>query len=784
MRLGPLAPAALPLKLILAASLLLAGCGGSNSNNGNSPQSFDSLVLFDPVNATNPITPFPFDGLFNGFSTPTLNIPFPPNSAPLTDINQVDGFSTTAQIFADVAGTLDYSTVPANIVIVNSATGQVLAPGTDFTVENENATATDALTGTLEPISAQRSRLLISPLKPLAPSTRYLVALTNGMKTTSGAGVIASDAFLITSSATPVSQQTDPSLSQYSSAQLAELEALRSQLIYPVVQAFVAANVPASSIVLAWSFTTQSISDALTLVAQNATAGVIEVENTGVTTADPSIGGFGLADIYAGITTIPYYLQVAQTTPAPTTAPSYDPAPLSGFWHADPTKPSSAMFLGQVPCGAFAEGATVNGVTLAPSASTTACFPSLDASTASVQTVPVLVTVPNASSGQTEPAGGWPVVIFQHGITQDREDVFAVADGLAKAGFVAVAMDLPLHGVTSTSDPFYQNQLFAGSPAAGLITGERTFNLDLENNSTGAPGPDGVIDPSGTWFINLSSLITSRDNLREAVADLIVLGKSVKTLSLSGGATVDVNPGRIYFFGHSLGGIVGGTLLAVDTDIGAAVLANPGGGVAKLLDASPTFGPIISAGLGAAGNPEGTDNFPSTPLYETFLKFAQTLVDSGDPINYAAAASANHPIDMIEVIGDLVVPNSALSTCPAPLPAGVDSTATLITACAATATQDVTVEPGYLSGTNPLIAAQGLTIIGPVSPPIATPDIVTGAKLNYVVQFAQGEHGTVLSPAGPTGPTEFLAVTEEMQNEAAQFLASGGECLPVGGNCQ
>jgi dienelactone hydrolase len=758
--------------LCCAASVLLVACGGSG-NSGKQAQTFASLALFDPVNATSPITPFPFDGLFSGASTPTLNIPFPPGSAPLTDMNQVDGFSTTSPIFADVAGQLDYSTVPANIVIVNSSTGQVLVPGVDFTVENEIATATDPLSGALTPISSQRSRLYISPLKPLAPSTRYLVALLNGMRTVDGGGVIASDAFNITASATPVSEQSDPQLAQYNATQLAELEALRSQLIHPVVQAL-SAQIPASSMVLAWSFTTESISDALTLVAQNAGAGLIAVANTTQTTA--VAGGFGMADIYAGITTVPYYLQVpSAANPA---------APLSGFWHADPAKPNNAAsFLGQIPCGAFAAGATVNGVTLQPSASTTACFPSLDASTASTQTVPVLVTVPNANSGQTEPAGGWPVVIFQHGITQDRENVLAVADGLARAGFVAVAMDLPLHGVTNTADPFYRNQLFAGTPAAALITGERTFDLDLENNASGAAGPDGVIDGSGTWFINLQSFITSRDNLREAVADLIVLGKSVKGLDLNGDGTPDVNPNRIYYFGHSLGGIVGGTLLAVDSDIRAAVLANPGGGVAKLLDASASFGPPIAAGLAAQGQAQGTDNFPSAPLYESFLKFAQTLVDSGDPINYAAAASVAHAIDMIEVIGDQVVPNTALSTCPVPLPVGVDSTATLITACAGSASQDVTVEPGYLSGTDPLIAAQGLSVVGPVTPPLATPDVITGAKLDYVVQFAQGEHGTVLSPAGPNGATQFLAVTEEMQSEAAQFLASDGQCLAVGGSC-
>ncbi|MDR3418573.1 MAG: hypothetical protein P4L83_20575 [Nevskia sp.] len=763
--------------VFVSAAMLLSGCGGGGE--GKSPQTFSApsqataLVLFDPTNVTTPVIPFPFDGLFSGSATPTLNVPGTP--APLSDINQLDGFSTTASIFADVEAPIDYTPakLAPHILFINGSTGAPLQYGVDFTVDNENATATNPVNGAQMPISAQRSRLLISPLKPLAPSTRYIVAILAGLPTLDGSTVVASPSFQITSSATPVSQQTNPALAQYNSTQLAQLEALRSQLIYPVVQGLTqATQLPASQFLLAWSFTTQSIGRTLSLVAQNATAGVIQVADTTINTANPKIGAFGLAEIYAGVTTIPYYLNVAKS--------NHDPSPLSGYWQADPTKPDTNFtFLGQIPCVAYATGAAVNGVTLKPSASTTACFPYVNAGTAQVQTVPVLVTVPNANSGQTKPAGGWPVVIFQHGITQNRENVFAVADGLAKAGFVAVAMDLPLHGITNTGDPFYHNQLFTGTPAAALITGERTFDLDLENNTTSAPGPDGAIDPSGTYYINLQSLITSRDNNREAVADLITLAKTVKTLSLSGGATVDVNPNRIYYFGHSLGGIVGGTLLGVDSDIRAAVLANPGGGVGKLLDASKSFGPPIAAGLAGNGLQQGSDD------YETFLRFAQTLVDSGDPVNYGAAASAGHAIDMIEVIGDTVVPNSAPTTCPANLnPTTIFSPAQLVTGCPATATEDVVIQTGYLSGTDPLIAAQGLTVIGPVNPPIASPDVVKAAKLDYVVKFAQGTHGSVLSPAGPGGATQFLAVTQEMQSEAAQFLASDGQCLAVGGSCQ
>ena len=755
-----------PVVFVSAATLMLAACG-SGGDTGKGPQTFSSLVLFDPTNAS-AIIPFPFDGLFSGATTPTLNVPGTP--APLSDINQLDGFSTTASIFADIAGSIDYKTLPGHVLIINGATGAVLVPGTDFTVENENATAADPLTGQQTPISSQRSRLLISPLKPLAAATTYLVAITKGIKTTAGADIIGSDSFRITSSATPVDKQTDPALANFTATQKATLEALRSQLIYPVVQAL-SAKIPADQLALAWSFTTQSIDTTLQLVAKAATATVIQVAPTGLSTGQSGIPGLGLASVYAGVTALPYNLAV----PTPTNPT----AALSAFWHADPTKPDSGIFAptrnapaaSQVPCAAFV---AVAG--LKPSASTTACFPQLDASKTSLQTVPVIVTVPNAKSGQTKPAGGWPVVIFQHGITQNRENIFAVADGLARAGFVVVAMDLPLHGVTSKTDPFYHNQLFTGSPAAGLITGERTFDLDLENNSTGAPGPDGTIDGSGTYFINLQSLITSRDNLREAVSNLLTLSKTVGTLDLDRDGTADTNPARVYYFGHSLGGIVGGTLLGVDSGIRAAVLANPGGGVGKLLDASKSFGPAISAGLSAAGLKEGSDD------YETFLRFAQTLVDSGDPVNYGAKASANHAIDLIEVVNDLVVPNAAPSTCPVPLPAGISSTAALVAACPGTATEDVAIQTGYLSGTDPLIAAQGLNIIGPLTVPVASPQTKLGAKLNYAVKFAPGASGTV-SHSTVLDPSKDPLVTQEMQSEAAQFLASDGQCLAIAGSC-
>ena len=141
-----------------------------------------------------------------------------------------------------------------------------------------------------------------------------------------------------------------------------------------------------------------------------------------------------------------------------------------------------------------------------------------------------VVTLPNSRSGHSKPANGWPVVIFEHGITRNRTDALAIASSFAAAGWAVAAVDLPMHGVTDTTNPFYQ------------APNEQTFNLDLIVNASGATGPDGIIDPTGTSFINLPYPLASRDNLRQGVVNLLALTRALPTLDL------DANPATAHMF--------------------------------------------------------------------------------------------------------------------------------------------------------------------------------------------------------------------------------------------
>ena len=726
---------------VIAATLSLVGCVGDDEDQQVVTESY---VGFDPVVASadnanlpanqqrGPVIPFPFDALFAGAKTPTLNIPNSGNVPFVANANMQDGFSTTASWFIDIFGLVDMTTVQTNLVIVEkTATPRVLVYGVDYTLQSSTVKDSSGI-----PISAQRTRLLIEPLKPLMPSTTYVVALKKGVKTTNGGMVQPSYMFNLLNSDTKISDSSDSYLTRFSAAEKANLEALQLRAIRPVVLGLAPLGI--TNVLLAYTITTQSTTKTLDMVAAATMAGDIAANKTPFTAQallPATVPNADQTDVYVGTLKVPYYGDIPSAT-KPT-------ATLSSFWKADVTKPDAAAgFLGTAgACSAYVEKLVVNGIQLEPSVSTTACFPMPVKQ--SDQTIPMLVTVPKG----VKPPNGWPVVIFQHGITRNRADMLAIAPALASAQFVTVAIDLPLHGIAPTD------------AAKGLrISGvsERTFDVDFVNNTTNAPGQDTVVDGSGTHFINLASPITSRDNLRQGAADILVLAKSLPNLNLDGVAGGDIDASKIRFVGISLGSIVGTVALGADKGktIGAASLSVGGGAIPKLLDASKSYGPIITAGLAASGIAENTDS------YETFMRFAQTLTDSGDPINFAVAAKTNHPIHLTEVVGDLVVPNSAM-------------------AGAASATQDFVGISAFLSGTEALARVMGVdqTMAALDVAGITASQQINPTGLGVLVKFKQGSHGSLIDPSSN------LAVTQEMQRQTVNFIVSNGVCLPIGQNC-
>lgn len=668
----------LVLAAIVSHFLLLAGCSGGSGidSDGIGPTDTSSGSL--PGGSTVPpppaglhplfqvaqgLLPYPTDLYFSGSADGTLNIS-PANSLipAQAALNALDGYGVNSAIRARFSGAVNAASLtPASVrvirVNIDNATkatvgvAGVLVAGIDYSV----ALATD--------IGVGNQIVEIRPLKPLVPSTGatnngYLVLLTNGITDASGAATVPDTDYANIKTAL-AGGSTCPSITNATMNGVCRLTGAHLQIAGAV-------GVSPASVVLSFSFSTGSTRDTLAAVAAGATAQPIVVQNTGLTTQQVNPALPGVANVFSGVLQIPYYLSKA--------------APLTGSWQGNPSPLGGTRFLTRF-----------NPVPVATE----------------TLSIPLLATVPNAASGRTKPPAGWPVVIFQHGITGNRTNVFGLADSFAAQGFVVVAIDQPLHGITDPMNPLYQQ------------ANERTFNLDVMNNATGAAGPDGVIDSSGASFINLTSLLTARDNLRQASADLLTFTRSVGNLDVTADGLSDIDATRIHFVGQSLGSIVAVSWISLSAGVQTATLSVPGGLVTRLLLDSPTFGPRIIAGLQAQGL------VPGTTLFNQFFRDAQNVIEAGDPINYMAAAAAAKPILLHQVIGDIVIPNSA--------------TQRLI---------DIAALPKVSTpGPNPVSRAY--------------------------VSFTAGVHSSLLDP------TSSLPATVEMQTQAVTFAVTNGTIVAI-----
>ncbi|MFC4726746.1 hypothetical protein [Coralloluteibacterium thermophilus] len=722
----------------LALSLSACGGGGGGGGVGTAPPPPPATTSFSVSDVQAGALPGPSatDLAFLGSTDGTLNPPVadPNNFAdPAAAVGTLDGFGTVTPVTFALQASADFSSV---------ALGSSVRV---FEVET-NPAANRAVTRVVRELTAQEMAVgqgiagagyvtaALVPTQPLKPSTTYLYVLTDGLRDREGNAASPAQSYFLAKRTSPIcsgSTSLDPLVP---ASNCPTIELLR-QLVNAQEAAAASAGVARDGIVLSWTVTTQSTAPVMQTVRANVAPAPVVLAPTGQNSG--AVGLPPIADIHAGFIELPYYLVAPTGTPgAENTTPT---GPLSGFWRAP-------------PCGTVATCASRFGPTN-PSTHLTVFNPR-PVQNGTVR-VPVIVTVPNAASGQTRPAAGWPLAIFAHGITRNRTDAIALSASMAAAGHAVIAIDQPLHGITpadASLAPFRvsaTNPLTAALHAAGVR--ERTFDVDYVDNATGAAGPDGVVDSSGAHFINLGSLLTSRDNLRQSIADLFVLRASVPNMSLDGGATPAFDDSRVSFVGQSLGGIVGTGFVAYEPDVVRAVLSAPGGGVAQMLNGSETFGPRIRAGVAAAaGVSETSPAFPG--ILASFLGAAQTVLDAADPINVPAALAAQNAILLHEVVGDgagelpdQVIPNS--------------------------------VAGAPLSGTEPLVRALGLASITATT---QRPEGVRG-----VVRFVRGEHGSLLSPDSSRvagADQTYLDVMTEMQQQAATFVGTGGTTVRVQNN--
>ncbi|MFM1650367.1 VolA/Pla-1 family phospholipase [Aeromonas salmonicida] len=793
-------------KLIYAAvvSALLAGCGGSDDNKGDTSSYLDYLLTGSNAVRPSALAARASDGTLK-FSTETADL-----SNPVSAMSTLDGWSTTQaiqivpvtssgiQVQAPTAAEFSASVAPLYLLelafdsaaLRPNGVKKVLTYGVDFVV------------------AASAGKLNLVPLKPLNPSSYYMIVATDSLKDSTGS---------------PVRAGSDYSNYKNNAGSNAQEQTINGLIALQEGLFKAATGIATDHVIFSDWFGTQSGADVLVAVKGAAASVVLQgldaakvwkqdaLGNTSLpgtytlavtgnddfltqldneqflpqeqkdaiaaaVAASPTLTGIaGMTKVYTGTVKLPYFLS------SPATAGSWDKAKTQS-WHgaipslyaiANALKASdSEVIAGLVSAGVdpallaelmadptrqselLAEASKLVGVTLTSGGKPLDAeqnigrfnpLPALE----EVQSVPMRIFAKDALNTITD------VIIYQHGVTSVKENAYALALGQIGAGMAAskkvalVVIDHPLHG-------------------------ERGFALSGSMDTV-------TTSDNPTPYLNLSYLTVARDNLKQSVADLLGLRMAV---GLANGQNAIGSAGnlKVHFLGHSLGAISGANLLAVaNQPIGNAQadalfkfdtggLAMPGGGIAPLLLNSPTFGPTIKMGVLTGGSAElkaaftayapncqtavptcfvneflpslgATTQAAAASTLQSYSFAAQSVLDSADPINLASGIKADFPLFATEIVGD-----GALSLSDQVIPNSIAS--------------------APLGGTEPLfklLALQPLT--------------ATGAANHHAARFVAGGHSSLLAPDENFDPTG--DVTTEMQTQFGSFFMSGGTAVQV-----
>ncbi|MGY3859417.1 VolA/Pla-1 family phospholipase [Aeromonas intestinalis] len=798
--------------LIYAAvlSALLSGCGGSDDNKGDTSSYLDYLLSGSNAVRPSALAARASDGTLK-FSTETADL-----SNPVSALSTLDGWSTTQaiQVVPVTASGISIKAPAAAEFAASIAPLYLLELEFDSAALRPSGVKKQLTYGVDFVVAEAGGKLNLVPLKPLNPSSYYMIVATDTLKDSNGNAVRAGSDYSNYKS-NPGSSAQDQTINGLITLQEGLFKA--------------ATGITSDHVIFSDWFGTQSGADVLVAV-KGAAASVLKsptldaaalwkqdalghtslpgtytIASLDAGTAfltkleaeqfllqeqkDAIAAAFGSGTplhnlalgttVYTGAVKLPYFLS------SPASAGSWDKARTQSWHGAIPSLYAIANALkagdsevigGLVGAGVdpallgtliadptrqaelLAEASKLIGVTLTSGGK--ALDPEMNIGRFNplpkleeVQSVPMRIFAAAPLSAITD------VIIYQHGVTSVKENAYALALGQIGAGAKAsknvavVVIDHPLHG-------------------------ERGFAL------TG--GLDSVTTSDNpTPYLNLSYLTVARDNLKQSVADLLGLRLAVG-LANAKGVIGTAGSLKVHFLGHSLGAISGANLLAVaNQSLGNPTadalfkfttggLAMPGGGIAPLLLNSPTFGPTIQMSVLTGGSPELKTAFTAyAPTCKSAVAscFVNEFLPSLDGTTQASAASTLQSyVFAAQSVLDSADPINLASGIKADFPLF----ATEIVGDGALSLPDQvipnSVASAPLAGTEPLFKVMGLkslTATGPGLVPVS----------HHAGRFVAGGHSSLLAPDENFDPTG--AVTSEMQTQFGSFFASGGAAVAV-----
>jgi predicted esterase len=214
-----------------------------------------------------------------------------------------------------------------------------------------------------------------------------------------------------------------------------------------------------------------------------------------------------------------------------------------------------------------------------------------------VETLRIAISVPVGDP----PAAGWPIVIYQHGTGGDYKSF--ISDGSAREAAK----------VTDGSGATFAQLAMVGTDQ--VLHGTRV--------------PAGTNED--TAFFNFLNIRAARDNPKQGALDAFQVVRLLHTIDVAWAPTtgkrIKFDTSRIYFKGHSQGGLTGPLFLVAEPEVKAAILSGAGGFLIYSLLNKTEPANIPATVQGLVHDP--ADEFH--PL----LSLVQTYLEDTDPINYA-----------------------------------------------------------------------------------------------------------------------------------------------------
>jgi hypothetical protein len=607
--------------LHLATALYLCSCGSTGANgNGNGNGSPDasakdatrsdardaeSLDGFSVPSGCNPLgitddcmLPYPSDFLTKtDTTTPTgLRVNLSPNSLvvpkgatpiDMTPFNRADGAPTSAPVLVNFGVDVDASFLANEKQTASSVTGSsaiaLFAESTGDRVPFLSEMDAN------EPGQTGRHALIIRPLVPLAFGEKYVVALSNRLRDTTGHALPVSKGFVALRDSIP----TD----------VAAIEKARPhfETIFSLLSAH---GYPRDSLALAWDYTTASkhtVIGPITTMRQ-------EVFHASTAYAPSSDGGL----------------------PPPDAGSDGGVAMGDGGDGGDAGSNSDITYaIDSITPSPYQAGAIVVEGTFTPPNYLMADN-TIDYSTDNVPSLQTSIPRPSYPFTMIVPPLGMTqslsLVLFGHGLFGDGRDYLTSSYG-------------------STIQPLAQTlgAVVVATDWIGLSSGD--LNLIISD-----------VAPN----LNRVGIVTDR-LLQALVNNLSLIELSLGALSADPRVRLSttqplLDPSRVYYYGVSLGGIEGSSLISVARNVTRAAVAVPGASWNNLLARSYDYAQIKLV---------ITADYPDALVQQEFIGLLQSHFDPADPVNLATLfqksplpdSPSSRTVVIQESIDDCQVPN-------------------------------------------------------------------------------------------------------------------------------